>query len=541
MTFADKAALPPVSTQGLWLFIIFFFKSRQVPTFLCGFFVFKILVKYTNFQRNKQNFYFVILIKSIFFCNLYNKKSKIRKTRISGPEKKAKKRKLSCKYKLEKFEKYKLVCQLAVTINRHFPDFYRKVSSLPDYRKRPKYEVKELIVSGLLLFLFKQKSRNQADNTAKNYDYQDNIKSIFGIKVADMDTVDKYLRWISPCKLEQIKQDLFRELVKSKTFQKYKFAGKYFMLAIDGSGLQSYDYEPYPGCPYKKSKNGKKVWTTYVLEAKVVTSNGFSISLATEWIENPTNGTFDKQDCEIKAFKRLAIRLKKEFPRLPLVLLLDSLYPRDPVFSICKTNNWRYIITLKDKNLKSVQEQIADKLLFKDYGKQDHLITDKTHWLKNDYKFFEGIEYKAYTLYVAETLFEKQHKLSGEKQQTRFVHVTDIFLNENNVHQTSQAGRLRWKIENEGFNSQKNNGYNAEHKFSRTNFNATKNYYQLMQIADIINQLTYKIIHIQGFIKNFGLTINALIKEILSYLKAMEFDDFKLIEDILAKNIQLRY
>jgi len=119
--------------------------------------------------------------------------------------------------------------------------------------------------------------------------------------------------------------------------------------------------------------------------------------------------------------------------------------------------------------------------------------------------------------------------------------VTDISLNEDNVHQISQAGRLRWKIENEGFNNQKNNGYNAGHKFSRTNFNAVKNYYQLMQIADIINQLTYKVIHIQGFIKNFGLTVNALIKDILSYLKAMEFDDFVLIEDILAKNVQLRY
>jgi hypothetical protein len=430
---------------------------------------------------------------------------------------------------------------LAVTINRHFPDFYRKVSSLPDYRKRPKYEVKELIVSGLLLFLFKQKSRNQADNTAKNFDYQDNIKSIFGIKVADMDTVDKYLRWISPCKLEHIKQEMFRELVKSKTLQKYKFDGKYFMLAIDGSGLQSYDYEPYPECSYKKSKNGKKVWTTYVLEARVVTSNGFSISLATEWIENPTNRTFDKQDCETKAFERLAIRIKKEFPRLPVVLLLDGLYPKDPVFNICKSNRWLYIITLKDKSLKSVQEQLADKLLFKDYRQQNHFITDKTHWLKNDYKLFEGIEYKGHTLYVAETLFEKQHKLTGKTKEIRFVHVTDISLDENNVHQISQTGRLRWKIENEGFNNQKNNGYNAEHKFSRTNFNAVKNYYQLMQIADIINQLTYKIIHIQGFIKNFGLTINALIKNILSYLKAMEFDDFKLIEDILSKNVQLRY
>ncbi len=58
--------------------------------------------------------------------------------------------------------------------------------------------------------------------------------------------------------LEAIKQDMFREIVRSKVLQKHKFKGKYFMPAIDGSGLQSYDYEPYPGCPFKEHKNGKK-------------------------------------------------------------------------------------------------------------------------------------------------------------------------------------------------------------------------------------------------------------------------------------------
>ncbi len=88
--------------------------------------------------------------------------------------------------------------------------------------------------------------------------------------------------------------------------------------------------------------------------------------------------------------------------------------------------------------------------------------------------FFESIEYKGYILYIVETLSENQHKLTGETEKIRFVHVTNITLGENNVHRISQTGRLRWKIENEGFNNQKNNGYNAEHKFSRTNFNAKK-------------------------------------------------------------------
>jgi hypothetical protein len=170
---------------------------------------------------------------------------------------------------LAEFEKYQLVSKIAVVINRQFPDLYEQLSNLSDYRKRPQYEIKELIFSGLLMFLFKQKTRNDADNTAKNLDYQDNIKRIFGVRVADMDTVDLLLRKLDPTELEKIKQNMFRQLVKSKTLQKYKFGGKYFMLAIDGTGLQSFDYEPYPGCPFKQFKN-KKVWTTYVLEAKIM-------------------------------------------------------------------------------------------------------------------------------------------------------------------------------------------------------------------------------------------------------------------------------
>ncbi len=332
----------------------------------------------------------------------------MKKTVIKSQSKKKRKRKSSCKYRLKKHEKYQLICTIFVVIKRQFPDLFLQISKLPDYRKRPQYEVKELIFSGLLMFLFKQKTRNDADNVSKNLDYQDNMKRIFGVRVADMDTVDLFLRKLEPVELELVKQAMFRELLKSKVLQKYRFADKFYMLAIDGTGLQSFDYEPYPGCPFKKYKSGKKVWTTYVLEAKIIGANGFSLSLATEWVENPTDEKFDKQDCEFKAFKRMSEKLKKNFPRLPLVILLDGLYPKEPIFSICKNNNWSYIITLKDKSLKSVQEEIADQLLFKNYQLANNLTADRTHWLKNDYKFFESIEYKNQNLFVLETLFEKK-------------------------------------------------------------------------------------------------------------------------------------
>lgn len=88
-----------------------------------------------------------------------------------------------------------------------------------------------------------------------------------------------------------------------------------------------------------------------------------------------------------------------------------------------------------------------------------------------------------------------------------FVHVSDIEINNRNINNFSQAGRFRWKIENKSFNNQKNQDYNLSYKFSRTNFQATKNYYSLLQIADIINQLTYKESLMTNFIKKYELLI----------------------------------
>jgi hypothetical protein len=41
-----------------------------------------------------------------------------------------------------------------------------------------------------------------------------------------------------------------------------------------------------------------------------------------------------QQDCELKAFKRLAVNIKQEFPQLPLMILLDGLYASGPVFDL---------------------------------------------------------------------------------------------------------------------------------------------------------------------------------------------------------------
>jgi len=58
-----------------------------------------------------------------------------------------------------------------------------------------------------------------------------------------------------------------------------------------------------------------------------------------------------KQDCERKAFKRLAQKIKESYPRLPICILGDRLYACAPVFQTCEDNKWGYLIRFKDGSI----------------------------------------------------------------------------------------------------------------------------------------------------------------------------------------------
>ena len=104
----------------------------------------------------------------------------------------------------------------------------------------------------------------------------------------------------------------------------------------------------------------------------------------------------------------------------------------------------------------------------------------------------------------------------------------------------SDEGWLRWKIENEGFNTQKNGGYGLEHKYSRTSFNAMKNYYQCLQIAHIINQLAIKSQNIAAiFIQDAKFTIAKLWERLKSFLIERELNEREII-DIDKNRFQIR-
>ena len=165
------------------------------------------------------------------------------------------------------------------------------------------------------------------------------------------DTLNNLLERVNYEYFAAIRTDMVRKLIRSRVLDKYRLLGKFYRIAIDGSGILSFDHRHCDHCLTKKCKEtGKVTYYHMVLEAKLVTENGLALSIDTEFIENPGINT-TKQDCELKAFYRLAPRLKKAFPSLPICLLMDGIYANQTVMGICAQYRWKYIISFKEGSM----------------------------------------------------------------------------------------------------------------------------------------------------------------------------------------------
>src|SRR5690554_2998405 len=165
-------------------------------------------------------------------------------------------------------------------------------------------------------------------------------------------TENDYLKRLNPNELQDTIQDIVYDLIRRKTFNEAKFMGKWIVI-IDGTQLYSGNRKINDKCLERHYNRGTEQETVNyhvdVLEAKIYFGSGLVCSICSEFIENNSEDTEKqknmseearKQDSELKAFKRMAEKLKKAFPRLPILLLMDSLYAAKPVMDICKKNKW---------------------------------------------------------------------------------------------------------------------------------------------------------------------------------------------------------
>ena len=382
-----------------------------------------------------------------------------------------------------------VLVELFKTIHHFFPNRFDPIRQLVDCRTKSDYTLVEILLAGIMMLVFQQGSRHAFNNKREEDKFRHHYERLFKLRWPHLDTVHRVLCRLPDTELERLKHTVVKTRLDNKVLHKYRLFGRWFMVAVDGTGVMSFS-EPHCGhCLQRTSKSGKTTYFHPVLEAKLITANGLAISLATEWIANPT-GEYDKQDGERKAFLRLAAQLKQQYPRLPICLTADGLYPDQGFFDLCRQNGWAFIITFQDGHLPSVWEEVQGLRPRTPgpcrYERRYHgatVIEQTFHWLNH-------LDYGGHTLAWLESVEVVTPGHGDHLAQHRFVHLTHLTVTATTVVELSRTGRLRWKIENEGFNTQKNLGYGLAHKYARVSWPAAKNYYQCLQIGHLINQLT---------------------------------------------------
>jgi hypothetical protein len=370
-------------------------------------------------------------------------------------------------------------------------DIFRGVS---DEREAGKisYPMSVLLFTGVLLFICQLGARRQINHQLRgNERVRKKYRALFGVEdIPHGDTLNYSYRQLKVEEVQEVVCRLMEGVMEREELRKRRLFGIYDLIAMDGTGVLTYHERHCANCLTRKLSNGQILYYHPVLEAKLVTANGYALSLMTEFIEN-NDPQATKQDCELKAFYRLAARLKKRFPNAHFCLLLDGLFAGGPTLEVCEQKDWKYLIGLTDEDLPTVNQEFEALLALPPENRREITLPKG---ICQTYRWMNGIAYtdsdqRTHLLNVLECVETPPDK---PDQPTKFKWLTNFtLLSTNTPNLANQAGRLRWKIENEGFNLQKNGGFALEHVFSHDE-TAHKIFYLLLQIALLFFQLMTK-------------------------------------------------
>ena len=369
------------------------------------------------------------------------------------------------------------------------------------------------MIYGILIFVFQMTSKREANRKMTHPMFVENLKMLFPDieELPHGDTLMRLLEKIEVSEIEKAQLDMVRSLIRKKKFARYLIDGRY-PIAIDGTQKFTRDHLWSEEClerKIKKKDGHEQQYYVYILEASLAFSNGMTIPIMSEFLSCSEGDTdTGKQDCEIKAFKRLAKRLKSEFSRLPVIVLLDGLYPNGPVMATCRNYHWDFMIVLQDKCLPSVWEEYEGlkKLLPQNFYKRKWGIRKQQFKWVNDIEYYYGTFQKQIVhVVVCEESWQevdKKDTCAFITKASRHAWISSTPLEPANIHKRCNlAARHRWNIESELL-VEKRQGYQYEHCFSY-DWNVMKGYHYLMQIGRTINVLAqYSESLVQLFIEN---------------------------------------
>jgi hypothetical protein len=379
--------------------------------------------------------------------------------------------------------------------------------------KPKKMPIVDCLMSGLAIFALKYKSLLKfEEDKVSEPNVRHNLTTIYGVKKAPCDT---YLRERLDGLDLSIIRNIFAPIIvllqRGKILEQWKFFKDKVVISLDASQFFSSNQIHCEYCCEKVHNRGTdKESTTYhhqMLVGSIVSPDMKQvIPIGFEPIIKEDGSK--KNDCERNCAKRWIEDFRKSHPQLPTVIVADGLYSNAPFIKLLNEKRCSYIITAKEDDHKYLYDYFWA-------GEGDDIdeFELKTKDILGKYRFMKVVplndtnhDFKVNVLYYEEDNLKKN-------KTTKWLWVTDMEVTKDNAKSIMQAGRERWKIENETFNTLKNQGYNYEHNFGHGYKTLSNVFAGLMLLAFLVDQCLEDVnLEFRAVMKKYGSRSNLFKK-----------------------------
>ena len=355
--------------------------------------------------------------------------------------------------------------------------------AIPDNVPRAQIPLADHLMSGLALFGLKYPSLLQFDTDSRNDEAtRHNLRTLYGIAKAPSDTfMRERLDLVEPELLRPVYRHLFTSLQRGKGLEGFEVLDGHYLLSLDGTGVFSSQEIHCPQCCEKHHRNGQVTYYHQLLGAVLVHPEYREVfPLAPEPILKQDGQR--KNDCERNAAKRLLTQLRRDHPKLKLIVVEDGLASNGPHIKQLKSLDYRFILGAKRGDHPYLFEWVDTSESTREWKHTDE------QGVEHRFRYHNSVPLND-THFDLEVNFLEYWEIKPNGKTQHFSWVSDLSLTPDKLMQVMRAGRARWRIENETFNTLKNQGYHFEHNFGHGNKHLTTVLMHIMMLAFLIDQI----------------------------------------------------
>jgi hypothetical protein len=376
------------------------------------------------------------------------------------------------------FRKHLSIPGLIKTVHQQFC----KIPDSRDFKREPTIPLKDHLMSGLAVFGLKCPSLLRYDRSRSNEVTAQNLRDLYHVETPPSDTyLRERLDEVDPDYLRPAFKQIFASFQRGKGLEEFEYLDGHVLLSGDGTGLFSSGKVSCPQCCTKQHRNGSTTFYHQMFGVCVVHPDKKNvIPLCPELIQNQDGSS--KNDCEQNACKRFLENFRREHPHLKAIILADGLSSKAPNIRMIEQANLLYILGAKPGDHQHLFKQLETN----DKTKYHEIHTDDGKY--HQFRFLNEASLNKSNQDVKVNAVE--YRVTGAKgKEMNFSWVTNIRLSKTNILKIAKAGRARWKIENETFNTLKNLGYNLEHNYGHGKRYLSTIFCMLTMLAFLIDQV----------------------------------------------------